>query len=100
MICIFGGQQFLMLPVEVDAVIMSKIWILTFFLSSCQKIENAILFVYVKHLGHWAITMCDLVFHFARGEVVKIHLTPIATLGVPEEFVRARQVSPVHFALS
>ena len=75
---------------------MREVRVLAFLAPQPDKIKHAIFFIHAQQLRDHPIAGSDLVFQFARRQIVKIQVAPIVALGKPNDFVRTRQVAPVH----
>ena len=78
--------------VEVHAVGVQVIRILTRLAAGGSEGNLALVLIHLNHLAHHPLTLGDLVFHFASYAVVKVKMIPTIALGPPDDFLQVIDV--------
>ena len=100
MIGVFGREELLSGAVEVDAVEVPEVGIAAGLLAYAEEVESAGFLVDAKDLRDIAVSVGDLAFELAGGEVVEIEIAPVVALAEPEDLIGFGQIVPVDFAVA
>ena len=86
--------------VEVHAVGVQVIRILTRLAAGGSEGNLTLILIHLHHLAHDPFALSDLVFHFAGHAVVEVKMIPAITFGTPNNFFRTVDIAPVTVAVN